>query len=126
MSTIASRNKLIKDEEAFAASILGAKGGAVKSKAKTKAARENGKLGGVEMIPILDEIRYSHNFFYQKTGISPNKLFVNWKTRNQIMQEVYKYKTFGLCDLGVAKFMGCEVISSQEVKSFLWALVVEE
>lgn len=46
MSTIASRNKLIKDEGAFAASILGAKGGAVKSEAKAKAARKNGKKGG--------------------------------------------------------------------------------
>lgn len=46
MSTIASRNKLIKDEEAYAASILGAKGGASKSEAKKKAARRNGKKGG--------------------------------------------------------------------------------
>ena len=40
MSTIASRNKLIKTKGAFAASILGAKGGAVKSEAKAKAARK--------------------------------------------------------------------------------------
>lgn len=74
----------------------------------------------------LVKIHSSHSYFFNKTNLAPTKLFLHPRIRLELFNQLQKYDSFTLCDRGITKFMGCEVLESVDVKDFLWALTVEE